>query len=55
MNLEGIWETPTGERSQIIFKNGFYYAKHLEGDKYYKKTKMDLLKYIRHYKMEKVG
>lgn len=53
-NLVGIWSTPNGEKSEIIFKNGFYYARHLEHDNYYKKSRAEILKYIRFYKMEKV-
>lgn len=55
MNIEGIWITPTGEKSEIVFKNGLYYARHLEANmEWIRKDKKDLIKYIKHYNMEKL-
>jgi hypothetical protein len=56
LNLEGIWVTKTGEKTEILFKNGFYYTRHLEGneEKFHRHNRKNLEKYLKHYNMEKL-
>lgn len=57
MNLVGIWTTESGNKTEIIFKNGFYYARHLESKDmtFHKHNRRYIEKYLKQLDMKYLG